>query len=171
VRLPTWLVATLVAAPVGLGACADDAEGPAPASAVPSTATTACSAAVRPPLVASVDLDDDGVDEVWRVTGQGASVEIVELRRVDGCDEVPVTLLGSAAEFAVGGTVLLLQGIRCEEGRVVHLGATSDDGERFATLDVVYDLRDGVLERVDERTGARRADDPALDDYRSFRCP
>ena len=47
----------------------------------------------------------------------------------------------------------MFQGIRCDDGTVVHLGATSEDGESYSTLDLVYELRDGELVRVDDRTG------------------
>jgi hypothetical protein len=135
----------------------------------PSTTTTTCA----PPdgdVVATVDLDGDGVDERWVPAGRGASVDIVRLEQLDGCTPVPVTVEGSPAEFAVGGTVLLLQGIRCEDGLVVHLGATSDDGVTYAALDLLYELRNGELVRVDDRTATIAADDPVLRDYSSFTC-
>jgi hypothetical protein len=121
-------------------------------------------------VAARVDLDGDGVDEVWRSVGRGAATDIVELRRIEGCAEVPVLLEDVPAQFAVGGTVLLLQGIRCEDGRVVHLGATSDDGERYATLDLFYELVDGRLVRVDDESGELAASDPEVGDYSSFDC-
>jgi hypothetical protein len=149
----------------------------APATTARSTSTTAeasttttCPPVTGDPPVASVDLDDDGVDELWRPAGRGASTEIVELHRLDGCAEVPVLLEGLSAQFAIGGTVLLLQGLRCEEGRVVHLGATSDDGERYATVELIYELRDGELVRVDDRTGELTTSDPELQDFSSFEC-
>lgn len=140
-----------------------------PPTTAPSTTTTTCS---PPPgeVVAAVDLDGDGVDERFVDAGSGASVDIVRLERLDGCDAVPVLLEGFPAEFAVGGTVLLLQGVRCEDATVVHLGAMSEDGETYTTLDVRYDLRDGELVRVGDRTGTRTADDPALRDYSSLEC-
>ena len=134
-----------------------------------STTTTTCA----PPggdVVATVDLDGDGIDERWVPAGQGASVDILRLERLDACASVPVTLDGFPAEFAIGGTVLLLQGVRCEDGLVVHLGATSDDGVSYDTLDLLYELRDGELIRVDDRTGNLDAEDPVLQDYSSFTC-
>lgn len=120
--------------------------------------------------MARVDLDDDGVAEVWRSVGSGAAADILELRRVEGCVEVPVLLEGVPAQFAIGGTVTLLQGVRCDDGLVVHLGATSEDGERYATLDVSYELVDGELVRVDDESGELDASDPELRDYSSFEC-
>ena len=135
----------------------------------PTTSTT-CAPPPGEPPIARIDLDGDGVEEVWRPAGRGASTEIVELRRVEGCGEVPVLLEGLSAQFAVGGTVLLLQGIRCEGTRVVHLGATSDDGERYATTDRIYELRGGELVRVEDRSGELTTSDPDLQDYSSFEC-
>jgi hypothetical protein len=135
-----------------------------------STTTTTCPPPTGDPPVGTVDLDRDGVDELWRSAGSGASTDIVELRRIDGCVEVPVVLDGINAQFAIGGSVLLLQGLRCEPGRLVHLGATSEDGETYATLDIVYELRDGALERVAESTGELTSADPELADYSTFEC-
>ena len=138
-------------------------------STTSSSTTTTC----PPPagdVVGTVDLDDDGVEERWVPAGRGASVDIIRLERIDGCASVPVTIEGSPAEFAVGGTVLLLQGIRCEDGLVVHLGATSDDGTTYAATDLLYELRDGELVRVGDRTATIAGDDPALRDYSSFTC-
>ena len=138
-------------------------------TAAPTTSTT-CPPTSSAAPVAAVDLDGDGVDELWRDAGSGASTDIVELHRIDDCVEVAVTLAGNPAQFAVGGSVLLLQGLRCEDGRVVHLGATSDDGERYDTLDIVYELRDGELVHVGESTGVLTSADPELADYGSFDC-
>jgi hypothetical protein len=138
-------------------------------TAAPSTTTT-CPPTTGDAPLASVDLDGDGVDELWRQVGSGASTDIVELRRITGCEEVVVTLDGLPAQFAVGGSVLLLQGLRCAAGQVVHLGATSDDGERYATLDLLYELRDGELVRVGDESGELTQSDPALADYSSFEC-
>jgi hypothetical protein len=183
-RLPLLVLLWLVVLPVG--ACSDDdddkadepttttTEEPSTTTATtePSTTSSTCpppAAGTELPL-ASIDLDGDGVDEVWRPAGSGAAVDIVELRRLEGCSEVPVLLEGGPAQFAVGGSVLLLQGIRCEGGLVVHLGATSEDGETYATLDLFYELRDGALVRVDDETGRLPATDPDVGDYSSFDC-
>jgi hypothetical protein len=171
------------------GACRDDAdEEDAATTAEVSTTTTgrleattttaeartttSCPAtpASSEPVAARVDLDGDGVEEVWRNVGRGAATDIVELRRIEGCAEVPVLLEDVPAQFAIGGTVLLLQGIRCADGRVVHLGATSDDGERYATLDLFYELVDGRLVRVDDESGELTASDPEVADYSRFDC-
>ena len=171
----------VAAALVLLAACGGDDDDTAPVevtttstTADATTTTSSTTTTTCPPpggdVVATVDLDGDGVDERWVPAGQGASVDIVRLERLDACASVPVTLDDFPAEFAVGGTVLLLQGIRCEDGLVVHLGATSEDGVTYATLDLLYELRDGELVRVDDRTGTLDADDPVLQDYSSFTC-
>lgn len=168
----------LLALLVLLAACSDDEDAqvdPTPTTAEattttrPARATTTC--AVRgADAVSTVDLDGDGVEERWVPAGRGASVDIVRLERVEGCEAVAVTVDGSPAEFAVGGTVLLLQGVRCEGEVVVHLGATSDDGETYATLDLLYELRDGALVRIGDRSGELPASSPELADYSSFAC-
>ena len=117
------------------------------------------------------DLDGDGTDELWVVVGNGASARIVGLFDLDGCDLEAVQLGGSPAEFAVGGPVLLLQGVRCEaDGRVTHLGATSEDGESFTTLDLTYELRGGELVRVADASGALTSADAELAAYSTFDC-
>lgn len=122
-------------------------------------------------IQAAVDLALDGSDELWLEVGQGASTDIFGLYDLDGCDLEAVQVDGADAQFGIGGPVLLLQGLRCDdEGRVVHLGATSEDGESFATLDLVYELRDGELVRVDDESGALIAADEELQAYSAFDC-
>ena len=78
---------------------------------------------------------------------------------------------GGPAEFAIGGPVLLLQGVRCEDdGRITHLGATSEDGESFTTLDLTYELQDGELVRVDDTSRPLTRSDPELAAYSMFDC-
>jgi hypothetical protein len=159
---------TAVAAPATTVA---PATSTSPTTAAPTgTTATTCPGPAGDPPVAAVDLDGDGVEEVWRDAGSGAATDIVELRVVVGCDEVTVTNGCFPAQFAVGGSVLLLQGIRCEGGRVVHLGAASEDGETYATLDITYELRGTELVAVDEESGELSASDPALVDYSRFDC-
>jgi hypothetical protein len=120
---------------------------------------------------AAVDLGRDGSDELWVEVGQGASTDIFGLYDLDGCDLEAVQVDGTDAQFGIGGPVLLLQGLRCDDaGRIVHLGATSEDGESFATLDLIYELRDGELVRVDDETGALTAADDELQTYSTFDC-
>ena len=160
-----------------VAACSDDGDDGAvertTTTTLLTTSSSSTSTTCAPPsddAVAVVDLDGDGVDERWVPAGRGASVEILALEHVDGCTTEPVTVDGVPAEFAVGGTVLLLQGVRCDDGQVVHLGATSEDGETYTTLDIVYELRGGELVRVDDRTGTLSASDPDLQAYSSFDC-
>lgn len=117
------------------------------------------------------DLDGDGDDELWVVVGHGASTVVYGLFDLDGCDLEAVELAGGPAEFAVGGPILLLQGVRCEDdGRIDHLGATSEDGESFTTLDLTYQLEAGELVRVDDDSTTLTADDPAFAAYTTFDC-
>lgn len=121
-------------------------------------------------VLGAADLDGDGTDELWVQVGTGAAVTIVGLYDVDGCDLEPVVADGVPAAFAIGGTVLLLQGLACGESDVTHLGATSEDGVTYATLDLTYELQDGALVRVGDETGTLTADDPALAAYSEFAC-
>jgi hypothetical protein len=116
------------------------------------------------------DLDGDGTDELWVQVGTGAAATIVGLYDVDGCDLEPVLADGAPAEFAIGGTVLLLQGLACGESDVTHLGATSEDGVTYATLDLTYELRAGELVRVGDETNTITADDLSLASYSEFAC-
>lgn len=170
----------LAAAALALCACGDDGDhdaaevtttaSPTTTTARSSTTTTSCAPPPVDDALAVVDLDGDGVDERWVPAGSGAAVEIVELRTVVDCEAVPVRVDGAPAQFGIGGSVLLLQGVRCERGTVVHLGATSEDGERYTTFDVVYQLRDGLLVRVGDRSDELTASDPELADYSGFDC-
>lgn len=121
-------------------------------------------------VLSAADLDGDGTDELWVQVGTGAAVTIVGLYDLDGCDIEPVLVDGVPAEFAVGGTVLLLQGLACGESDVTHLGATSDDGLTYATVDLTYELRAGELVRVGDETNTLTADEPALAGYSDFAC-
>ena len=96
----------------------------------------------------AIDIDADGTDELWVQVGTGASVDIVGLYDLDGCDIEPVLIEGVPAQFSVGGTVLLLQGLACGESDVTHLGATSEDGVTYAALDLTYELEGGSLVRI-----------------------
>lgn len=170
----------LAAVTLVLCACGDDGDhdavdvtttaSPTTTTARASTTTTTCPPPPVDDALAIVDLDGDGVDERWVPAGSGAAVEIVELRTVVDCEPVPVRVDGAPAQFGIGGSVLLLQGVRCEDGMVVHLGATSEDGERYTTVDLVYELRDGELVQVDDRSDELTASDPQLAEYSGFDC-
>jgi hypothetical protein len=120
---------------------------------------------------ATRDHDGDGDDELWVVVGSGASTSVYSLFDLDACDLETVQLGGGPAEFAVGGPVLLLQGVRCEDdGRITHLGATSEDGESYTTLDLTYELRGGELVRVADASGTMTIADDGLAAYSTFDC-
>lgn len=116
------------------------------------------------------DLDADGRAEVWVQVGTGAATTIVGLFHLDGCDFEPVGLDDQPAQFAVGGTVLLLQGVACGDDTVTHLGATSEDGLVYTTLDLTYSLQGGQLVRTGDESGEVDADDPDLEPYSTFDC-
>ena len=145
---------------------------PRPTASTTTTTTTTGPPCPAPPgeIAAERDVDGDGDEEVWMVVGHGASTTVMGLFLRDGCELRAVQIEGADAQFAVGGPVLLLQGVRCEANRVVHLGATSEDGENFAALDLVYELRGTELVRVDDATSTFTADDPELQAYSSFDC-
>lgn len=176
----------LLAAACLLVACGDDggSAGPATTSATATTTTTAAPASTTSTATtsttattaaapacpgteaprAAADVDGDGTDEVWRHAGTGASVDILELRVVDGCDEVPV------AQFPVGGSVRQLHGVRCEAGQVVELRATSADGEAYATTEVTFELAGTELVEVGRVTGQLPGGAPELAAYSGFAC-
>lgn len=130
--------------------------------------TTAAADVAR--VESATDVDGNGAAELWAQVGTGASATIVGVFVVEGCDVLPVQLDGRPAEFAVGGTVTLLQGVACQGSTVVHLGATSDDGVTYTTLDLTYELRGAELVRTDERSRTLTADDPELASYSDFAC-
>jgi hypothetical protein len=165
------------------GACGDDDDAAPPTTAQPTTTTepatttteepttTTCPSPDDPDVAGLVDLDGDGVDEVWRHAGSGASVQILELHRLVGCVEEPVLLDGVRAQFAIGGTVTHLDGIRCDRGTVVHLNATSEDGESYATSETRYELEgDSLVPAGAPSTGAMTTSDPDLADFATFTC-
>lgn len=176
----------VAAALAAVAACSDDDDRtPAPATstttttAAPtstarptSTATSEATAATLPggcptaePPLATGDLDGDGTVEVWRPAGAGASVDVVELRVLgEACEEVPVR------QFAVGGTVRHLNGLRCEPGRLVELQATSEDGERWAVEVVTWQLSGTQLVEAGREAREVLARDPGFDDLSSFEC-
>lgn len=121
-------------------------------------------------VVGPIDLDGNGTQELWVQVGTGAAATVVGLFRLDGCDLEPVLLDGTPAEFAIGGTVTLLQGLACGAADVTHLGATSEDGFTYATLERTYVLQGGELVAVGDETGTLAADDPELAAYSDFGC-
>lgn len=161
---------------VALAACGggddgDDSSVPATTATTATTTAPTTTAAPTttgcPPIdaaVASVDLDGDGTDEVWRSAGSGASADIVELVVVEGCEEVTV------GQFAVGGSVRELHGIRCEGGAVTELVATSEDGQTYAVTEVTYELQGAELVETGRTTGELGGDDPALQAASTFDC-
>jgi hypothetical protein len=137
-------------------------------SVVDEPLATAASDVAR--VESATDLDGNGAAELWAQVGTGASATIVGVFVASGCDVLPVQLDGRPTEFAVGGTVTLLQGVACEGGTVVHRSATSEDGVTYTTLDLTYELRGAELVRTDERSGTLAADDPELASYGDFAC-
>jgi hypothetical protein len=144
-----------------LGACSDDDGGGEAVTTSTTTSTTATTTAVG--TTGTTACPPEG-EPLWRPAGSGASTDIYELRVVVDCEEVAVR------QFAVGGTVRELRGVRCEDGRVVDLVATSEDGRVYSTAATTYELRGTELVEVDRSTGELPADDPALRAYQAFDC-
>lgn len=118
------------------------------------------------------DLDGDGDDELFVIVANGAAAQIYGIYDLDGCDLEPVTLDGRPTELAVGGSVVELHGLRCDDdGGLTVLTATSDDGEHYQATARSYGLAGGILTET-RMTGALPLTpaSPEFPDHAQFAC-
>ena len=162
---------------LALAACGtDDDDDGSPAVSTTTTASDPCPGGdpALPPAA------DGSPAEVVAATGnlrlaivdRGASVEVVSVFRLDGCDVRQVEVGGQPVAFPVGGTVTHGDGIRCRGDRLVVLSASSDDGETYQATTVTYEVEGTALSEVDRAASTIEAgEDPeTLRAYYSLDC-
>lgn len=168
--LPLVLVAAL------LSGCGDDDDDEPRAAATTTTTTRACAGADPVPVTAvggaPAEIAATADDVTLALVDRGASVDVVGVFTSVDCAFVPVSIAGGAATFAVGGSVTHGDGLRCEDGRITHLAATSDDGETYQATAVTYELRETELVEVARQASTIEAqtDPGALDPYYRLDC-
>lgn len=172
------LPAALVAVALILAGCGDDDDERRAASV--TTAATAieddCAGADPVPPTAA----DGSQAEVVATAGEvqlaivdrGASVDVVSLFATVDCALEAVQLDGAPATLAVGGSVNHGDGVRCEDGTVTVLSATSDDGETYQATAVTYEVDGTELVEVDREASTidAQADPAVLDPYYRLDC-
>ena len=173
--LPLVLVVLLVTG------CGDDDDDEPRAAAATTTSTTAtapddCEGADPVPVTAvggePAEIAATAGGLTLAVVDHGASVDVVGVFTTVDCAFTPVEIGGDAATFAVGGSVTHGDGLRCEDGRITHLSATSDDGETYQATTVTYEVRDTELVEVDRQASTidAQADPGTLDPYYRLDC-
>lgn len=113
-------------------------------------------------------------ETVLAVTGAGASVVIVQLFQLEGCDLVPVTVDNSVlVELPVGGGITHGDGLTCRDETLVQRSATSFDGETFEASETTYRLEGTTLLEVASETSTltRGPDDDVINSYYTIDCP
>jgi hypothetical protein len=127
----------LLVAALTLVACGDDDDDRPSAQSVTTTTSTtepnACAGTdPAPPTAADgtpAEIAASTGDLTFAVVDHGASVDVVSIYVQDAsCALVPVQLAGADASLAVGGSVTHGDGLRCADGQVKVLSASSDDG-------------------------------------------
>ncbi len=131
-------------------------------------------------MLGGVDVNGDGDDELWAKVGAGASVELVGLYDLAGCDLVAATRGGAPAVFPVGGSVLNVAGVRCDDvddngalDFVVELSASSTDGVTFegTAAELAFDAGPPPsLSPIDQQAESFTTDDVRFGDYTRFQC-
>lgn len=129
---------------------------------------------VNPTVLGGADIGGGPGLEVFTTVGSGASVDLVGVFREVGCDLV--RLLGPngvPAAFAIGGSVTHGGGLACENGHLVQLTATSDDGETYQATRTPLTLEGTKLVAGTPETKAlhRGADDAEIPAYYTVNCP
>jgi hypothetical protein len=116
-----------------------------------------------------------GAGETLFVTiGSGASATIVGLFAAAQCNLTRLALAPSTApaQFAVGGTVTHLDGLRCRDRQLEQLSATSADGVTYDTKVQRLTIGDGALVTVGAPTTAvLRGPNPELQEFATLDCP
>lgn len=168
--LPLVLVAVL------LTGCADDDDEPRAAGATTTTTTDDCAGADPVPVTAvggeRAEIAATAGDVTLAVVDHGASVDVVGVFATVDCAYEPVSIGGDPATFAVGGSVTHGDGLRCEDGRITHLSATSDDGETYQAVAITYEVEGTDLVEVDRSASTIEAqtDPGTLDPYYRLDC-
>jgi hypothetical protein len=106
--------------------------------------------------------------------GSGASATIVGLFVVAQCTLTRLTLAPSTApaQFAIGGTVTHLDGLRCRDNQLDKLSATSGDGVSYDTKIQRLTIANGALVTLGEPTTAvLRGPNPELQEFAALDCP
>jgi len=181
--LPVVLVTLLLVA--GCGDDDDDLRG-ASVTTTSTTSTTSTTATPDPDEVCpGADLVppaavDGGPAEIvaahgaltFAVVDRGASIDVVSPFVVVDCAYEPVSIDGTPALIAIGGSVTHGGGLRCEGDTLTVLSATSEDGRTYETEAVTYELDGATLVEVDRSTSTIDAtEDPAdLDPYYRLDC-
>ena len=166
----------LVLVAVQLTSCGDD-DDDEPRAAAPTTTTTDDCAGADPVPVTAVSGEPAEIAATagavtLALVDRGASVDVVGVFTTVDCAFAPVSVGGSPATFAVGGSVTHGDGLRCEGDRITHLAATSDDGETYQATAVTYEVRDTELVEIDRRASTIEAqtDPGTLDPYYRLDC-
>ena len=124
-------------------------------------------------VLGGADLGGDG-ETAFAVTGAGASVLVVQLFQLAGCDLVAVTdESGQVVDLPVGGGVTHGDGFTCGDGALVVSDADSTDGETFRASRTTYRIEGTTLvQTAAETTTLRRdADDEAIAAAYRIDCP
>lgn len=110
----------------------------------------------------AADLDGDGTaDEVLTVVGAGAATNLIAVHTRIDCDLVAVTLDGAPITFPVGGSVVNIAGLQCEDTDangvtnvvIAWLGTVDpSDPQRYQLQGIEYQLRGSELTQVGTRT-------------------
>lgn len=111
---------------------------------------------------------------ILAVTGAGASVVIVRLFKLVGCELVAVTVDNSMlVELPVGGGITHGDGLTCRNQTLIQRSVTSTDGETFDASETTYRLEGTSLVEVasDTSTLTRGEDDDTINGYFSIDCP
>jgi hypothetical protein len=126
--------------------------------------------------VGTADVDGDGRDEVWALTGSGASASIVGLVRFDACTLSRVTFVnGEPADFPVGGSVGAAAGLECAAGAdpdtdLTAYTASSSDGSHHAVTVTEYSLEGSTVVVQASTSTSAQAGDAAFARYTGFTC-
>jgi hypothetical protein len=123
-------------------------------------------------VLAEVDLDGDGSEEVFVRTEAGGPRDVARLFRRDGCDLVPVSVDGAPAHFPVGSSLRVSGGVRCDvsAGTVVVYSGASEDGESYDVTWRELRLEGSVLVQVGTGSGTARIGDELQTAASTFDC-
>lgn len=129
-------------------------------------------------ITASAGLPPDGSgDEAFVEVGSGASDALVGVFQLVGCTLTRITgPQGQApSQFAVGGSVTHLDGIRCDGTaggqKLTQLSATSDDGQTYKTTETRLRVESGhFVQDSPPLADSIDAGDPTLQGFSNLDC-